>query len=610
MAPRSWRWKDFRSSARTGSAHVVFGSLEGFSQPANSMSARLSRLVPLLMLGALAACKSDGVGPTSGLEVGQSLKVTGAQNVKLDGGSDGAEFYAVLANSSTDTTTGAKESYTLLGSGLVTPSASLSPANTGAFSRLPSAGEPGSAPVPDYSFEARLRARERAVLTARIPAARAWFAARRNTTSISSPDGSRTFSLDRRNMALPSTVKAGDTVTVNVNGVDACDNPTLHRARVAAIGTHSIILADTANPPGGFTDADFQRYAARFDTLVYPVDVTAFGAPSDIDNNGRVAIIFTVEVNKLTPRNADFFFGGFTFARDLFPIVGTTRLASCPASNEGEYFYLLTPDPLGTINGNVRTAGFVDSNTTAVIAHEFQHLINSSRRIYVNNAPAFEDTWLDEGLAHIAEELLFYREAGVGPRNNLTIESIRATTQRRSSFNLDMSGNAGRYRSYLLKPSASSPYANNDSLSTRGATWDLLRYLADHKGSSDGNTFFQLVNSQTTGIANVTAVFGSTFPTMVRDWNVSHAVDDIAPVPAEMLQPSWDWHSIYPPVYSSYPLPFQTMTSGTSYSGTVIPGGSAYFKLAVPSGNSATITLGGQSANAGSHLQLVVVRTR
>jgi hypothetical protein len=574
------------------------------------MSARLSRLVPLLMLGALAACKSDGVGPTSGLEVGQSLKVTGAQNVKLDGGSDGAQFYAVLANTSTDTTSGAKESYTLLGSGLVAPTASLSPANTGAFSRLPSAGEPGSAPVLDHAFEARLRARERAVLTTRIPAARAWLAARRNTSTISSTDGSRTFDLTRRETALPSTVKVGDTVRVNVNGVDACSNPDYRGARVVAIGTHAIVLADTSNPPLGFTDADYQRFATRFDTLVYPLDVGAFGAPSDIDANGHIGLIFTTAVNALTPPNADSYVGGFTFSRDLFPVVGTTRLFGCPASNEGEYFYLLTPDPLGTVNGNKRSTGFVDTNTTAVIAHEFQHLINASRRIYVNNASDLEDTWLDEGLAHIAEELLFYHEAGVGPRNNLGTPDIRASEQRRTAFNLDMLGNSGRYRSYLLKPSASSPYANNDSLSTRGAAWDLLRYLADHKGTSDGNTFFQLVNSTTTGIANVTAVFGSTFPSMVRDWNVSHAVDDIAPVPTELLQPSWNWHSIYPVLYSSYPLPFQTMTSGTSYSGTVTPGGAAYFKLAVPSGNSATITLGGQSANAGSHLQLVVVRTR
>jgi len=317
-------------------------------------------------------------------------------------------------------------------------------------------------------------------------------------------------------------------------------------------------------------------------------------------------------VNMLTPANAGSFVGGFTFARDLFPVTGNDRLESCPASNEGEYFYLLAPDPQGTINGNDRTTGFVDTMTTAVIAHEFQHLINSSRRIYVNNANSFEDTWLDEGLAHIAEELLFYREAGTTPKNNIDTPFIRASEQRRTAFNLDMTGNAGRYRSYLQKPSANSPYAANDSLPTRGAAWDLLRYLADHHSTTGDKVFYQLVNSTVAGIANVQNVFGTDFTADVRDWNVSHAVDDVAPVPTELTQPSWNWHSIFPVLYTSsgYPLKYQVMTDASTYTGTVTGGGAAYYKLSVPAGGSATLTLGGQSASAGSHLQLVVVRTQ
>ena len=47
-----------------------------------------------------------------------------------------------------------------------------------------------------------------------------------------------------------------------------------------------------------------------------------------------------------------------------------------------------------------------------------------------------------------------------------------------------------------------------------------------------------------------------------------------------------------------------------SYSGTVLGGGAAYYKLSVPANGSATVTLGGQSASAGSHMQFVVVRTQ
>jgi hypothetical protein len=572
------------------------------------MPARSYRLLPLVLLGALAACHSDSTKPQPGLEIGQSLKVTGAQGVKLEGGADGAQYYAVLANTSTDS--GAKESYTLVGNGLGGSVAALVPQEGATLSLSPLGSAGAATPASDVAFEARLRSRERTVLSPRIPAARAWMAARRTAALSTTTIGS--YTVARRDGAVPSGVKVGDTVTVNVNGTDACSNPDYRGARVAAIGTHSIVLADTSNPAGGFTDADYQRYATRFDTLVYPLDVDAFGAPSDIDQNGRVVLIFTTAVNELTPQDAPSFVGGFTFARDLFPITGTSRLPGCATSNVGEYFYLIAPDPQGVINGNPRSTGFVDTMTTAIIAHEFQHLINSSRRIYVNNADDFEDTWLDEGLSHIAEELLFYRESGLAPKSNIDVNVIRSSEQRRTAFNLDMVGNAGRYRSYLQKPSSNSPYAANDSLPTRGAAWDLLRYLADQRSTTGDKVFYQLVNSTLSGIANVQKVFGSTFPSDVRDWNVSHAVDDVSPVPAELTQPSWNWHSIFPPLYSGalYPLKFQVMTDGTSYGGSVVGGGAAFYKLAVPANGSATLTLGGQSASAGSHLQLVVVRTQ
>ena len=137
----------------------------------------------------------------------------------------------------------------------------------------------------------------------------------------------------------------GDLVTVNVNGNDPCSSPLYHAARVTAIGTHAIVLADTLNPLGGFTTADFQRFAARFDTLVYPLDSAAFGPPTDIDGNGHVGLVFTRAVNELTPANVSWYFGGFTFVRDLFPAAGSAGYQGCPGSNEGEYFYLLTPDP-------------------------------------------------------------------------------------------------------------------------------------------------------------------------------------------------------------------------------------------------------------------------
>jgi hypothetical protein len=566
------------------------------------------RFVAAILLLLVAGCHpEEGTMPPDGrLAVGQSLSVSGPQTFQLEAGATSGDYIAVMVN--TGLVAGVSESFTIRGDTLVAPSAYLGGPTVAALARLPLTpqGTP-VAPVLDRAFEARLRASERAVLTPMFTDARAWYAARSASRAASGPAGTGPFAISRSNSVIPSTVQVGDTVVVNVNGVDNCTNPINHKARVVAIGTHSIILDDVQNPRPGFTDADYVRYAARFDTLVYPMDVGVFGEPTDIDSNGRIVLIFTRAVNALTASGAGTYVAGFTFSRDLFPLVATARAQACATSNVGEFFYLLAPDPLGTINGNRRSTGFVDSNTTAVIAHEFQHLINSSRRLYVNNASTFEAKWLDEGLAHLAEELLFYRESALGSRNNVTGPTVQSSAAVRAAFNLDMSGNASRYRSFLLASAKSSPYAANDSLTTRGGAWSLLRYLADRKATADGDIFMRLVNSPDSGMPNMQGVFGTDLASQVRDWAVSNAVDDMVTTDSTLTQPSWNWHSVYPSTGSTYPLAITTMQDGVQYTGQVTAGGAAYYKLGVAANSSATFSLGQTSAG---NLQLVIVRTR
>jgi hypothetical protein len=458
---------------------------------------------------------------------------------------------------------------------------------------------------PDRAFERRMRDAERAVLTARIPYARAWSARRLAART----GGTGPAPAGRSDLRIPSTVRVGDVVRVNVQADSACSSPRYRGARVAAIGTRSIVLEDTLNPRNGFGDADYRRYAARFDTLVYPLDSAAFGAPTDIDGNGRVVLVFTRSVNEQTPRDAVTYVAGFTFSRDLFPVGGSPRTEACEGSNEGEYFYLLAPDPAGVVNGNPRTTSFVDSITTAVIAHEFQHLINAGRRIHVNNASTLEEKWLDEGLAHIAEELLFYREAGVSPRSNLDAGRLRASSHVLDAYNRDMGGNQVRYRNYLQRTSRASPVGGDDELWTRGAAWSLLRYLAD-RGGVGTDVFSRLVNSRSTGVANAVGVFGTGLATLVRDWNVTHAVDDLAPG-SPFQQPGWNFRSIFANIGGGgvYPLSVQPMTSGIAYAGSVLSGGAAYYRITVPANASATVSLTEQSGAAPT-LSLVTVRIK
>jgi hypothetical protein len=68
-----------------------------------------------------------------------------------------------------------------------------------------------------------------------------------------------------------------------------------------------------------------------------------------------------------------------------------------------------------------------------------------------------------------------------------------------------------RLKDYLAAPGINSSYAQNDSLPTRGATYQLLRYAMDESAGTNGSALHALVNSQNTGILNFNGAFAGAF---------------------------------------------------------------------------------------------------
>src|SRR5438094_1957384 len=392
------------------------------------------------------------------------------------------EFALVPFNSDFGFANKATVAFTAMGATTVTtPLTSQTLAAAPMFNAVPG-GSSATQLEPATAFELGLRESERRVLKPLFPGARAWY--KNRLTSGSTSTGLRpSFS------TTASSMLVGDTITLNTQTgttlAAACTTATLRRGRIAAISNTAIVVDDINNPTGGYTDAEYITIGTQFDS-VYTMGTNAFGTPSDVDANSKVIMFFTRAVNELTPTGSQSVVGGFFYGRDLFPKQDDPQLGSgsgCPSSNFAEMFYLLVPDPNGVVNGNVRTKSFVSHLTVSTTAHEFQHLINASRRLYVNTtATDFEVVWLNEGLSHVAEELLFYQQSDhLTPR--LDIDSTRFIGDQKNvdAYNFDQQSNFGRFRSYLLKPAINSPYANNDSLATRGATWSILRYAADHR---------------------------------------------------------------------------------------------------------------------------------
>lgn len=402
-------------------------------------------------------------------------------------------------------------------------------------------------------------------------------------------------------------------LNVQTNGADGCTDPAFRTGRVVAVTRHAVVVADTANPAGGFTDAEYREIGESFDRLVYPLGVESFGDPSDIDRNERAVIFFTSAVNDLTRAGTGFYVAGFVYDRDLFPRDGT---GACAGSNVAEMFYMMVPDPARQAAEPAFGRDRVRGGTLGVMAHELQHLINASRRLHVTRAPTWEALWLNEGLSHVAEELLFFRASGLSPRTNEDGRRLAAPEARRAFADFQFS-NVERYARFLRSPHTSSPTAE-DVLSTRGAAWNFLRYAADRHGGSQQGLWHRLANSRTSGFASLDAALGTDALPWMQDWALSVYLDDAGlQEPARFRQPSWDFRVLSPRLgewfatasLARFPLRTLAVSDG-GLELELLPASAAYVRFGVEPRRSAAVRVTSGGLPGPQKLRLSVVRTR
>ncbi len=411
-------------------------------------------------------------------------------------------------------------------------------------------------------------------------------------------------------LIVPGVPAVGDLWQLNT--ASGCAGTRVDRTgRVVAVGAHIILVSDTTNPPGGFTTAQYDSIALEFDTIAHPAVVDNFGAPTDLDGNGRVVAFYTRAVNELSPPASSSVVAGFFTARDLFSSVPE----SCPMSNEGEMFYMLVPDPTGAVNSNVRTVSSVRGGTVGTLGHEFQHLVNAARRVYIHDSPSFETVWLNEGLSHITEELMFYRTSvGLAPRGNITLASLTTgpnAARRVAAFNTYANQNYGRLRSFLQRPDTTGPVKSNDVLATRGAVWAFLRYAADRRNGTDATLWFDLVNTTATGKTNLQNVLGVDPDLWVRDFAAAMYADDaVAGTGAAHQVTSWNFRSVYSGL-GGVPILARPLSNGVTLTlNYSAGGGTSFLRLGVPTGAFASVTALSGGSIPMSPYALTVMRTK
>ena len=510
-------------------------------------------VVLALCVIAVAGCSGEPIGPNPG--PGQTVSCTQPTAVALEVGASGvfdpavaggciqlpatapgAEHLIVaVAANGTETSAGLSTSYQLKSATAVGVSAAPEfplPVETNIARTLSPMLSGFGGPKSNAAFHALLRDRERLL--------------------AASPAASAAFNLG----AMPVTVVppvVGSTRTFKVCSSTSCNSFVDVAATARYVGPKGAIYMDDTVPTGGYTQADIDSVGFLFDNHMYPIDTTAFGRESDLDANGVVVVLLTDQVNKLSPscNSSGSVILGYFFGSDLVPGANGT--------NNGEVFYGLVPDPNNSACTISRT--FTSRVLAPTFIHEFQHMISFNQHVRVRGGLS-EDTWLNEGLSHFAEEL--------GAR--LIPDALCYGGDCFTQYAFGDVDNAYEYlrnpeESFLVEPSSST-----GTLEERGANWLFVRWLVDHFSADSLGTGFTraLVGTNRVGAANVAATTGVAFSTLVPEWQLANYLDDLpgfTPANARLQYRSWNFRTTYQSLNSqapsSYPVPYPLTPDST-----------------------------------------------
>lgn len=237
-------------------------------------------------------------------------------------------------------------------------------------------------------------------------------------------------------------------------------------ARLVAVSQKALAYADVDTAGLGrtaVTTAQVQAMLEEFDRTAYPLVTSVFGKESDVDGDGRVLFLFTRRVNEVGG------IAGFYSAASALP-------ASRGGNGNLSDMMYLSPD---------RAPGFYRS----LLAHEFQHLVNFNQHVLARTGGESEDSWLNEALSHLSEDLIGDHTLG---GNNGLVETFLAHPERFS-----LTGEA------LL------------NVGVRGAAYLFLRGLVDQRGQG---ILGPLTQTGRAGPANVEAVIGQPFADLYGGW--------------------------------------------------------------------------------------------
>lgn len=361
-------------------------------------------------------------------------------------------------------------------------------------------------------------------------------------------------------------------------------------AKLAYVGANVLVYIDTLAPANGFTPAQLSAFGLLFDQTMYPIDTTAFGGPSDTDNNGHVIMLMTPVVNADTPTatcNSQGYVAGFFDPGDF----GGNGVNS----NNGEIFYSIVPDSIpGTDNGTfscVHSVAGVGNDVPATFLHELQHLINYSQHVIISGSDP-SSSWLDEGMSIVAEELgsVYYEKKYTCPGPQCTGGAGQIFPDSSQGFVEDFLYDSYQYA--LLPDTATITLStdNEGGFSWRGGAWLFARWLGDQMGST---VYRQLERGPSNAITDIQQVTGQTFPALFANFGIALYTDSLPGLPRTTAPPANRfvsrnvkqlWSRLFATQGGGPDIPFQQpiqlfLIDADSTSSVLLPGTMTFFRL-------------------------------
>lgn len=286
--------------------------------------------------------------------------------------------------------------------------------------------------------------------------------------------------------------------------VSGCSSSPVSQTRTAFTGTSIRILEDLSSPHAQKMDNELAAIGQEFDRTILPLIQQHFGNPLALDHatnrDRRITLVLSKAVNDSLPGTA-----AFVSACNFHP------RRTFAASNEDEVIFARVPAASERPSDWRRAM-------RATLVHETKHLASYAERIA--RGTGFEEPWLEEATARVAEEL--YARTFIATGGNSTLgyeESVGCELRHCDDRPLVMFKHFSALHDWLR---------NVDRVSALGATqltamhyasgWSFVRWTLDHSANERATLRALATGTHGSGLEGLAALTGMKSADMVTQW--------------------------------------------------------------------------------------------